>query len=218
MGEGQFVFDNQNPEKLNLIIVHSKDTSKYANLLNMMINNKDDESDSIVGVKDGSVTTAVWNEKHYIDNKPTIKGGEYIIFIGNSKIINQETFGVSPIFNKFGMEYSYLGTKAKLNVKEAVAKKEYKEFFEFAKQYQEKVEDIFKDGSWSLHESADFKETAVQISKKVLELQIWPYYFVGDKIMKNVRAHIQLIEQEYSCLIYYFYKVKLRKFLGQQDN
>lgn len=207
----------------------------------MIINNKDDSDSSIVGVKDGSVTTAVWTEKQYIDQKMTIKGSEHIIFIGNSKIIQEETYGIQPVFNKYGMMYSCLGSKGRLFVEKPVKRKEYNEFLAFAKKYQDSVKNVLESRAESFAKDAaaigtgvglDAAGTAAAISyisggPAILGLLggtlflpiggLAAIIFAGSKVVRNTTAFKKLMEQEYSCLILYFYMEQIRKFLGQED-
>ena len=75
----------QAEKQQSLIIVHSDDTVAYANYLMMLIASNDDEGNTIVGVKDGSIKTMVWSIKQYLDNKPQLSSDQHTLFIGQDK-------------------------------------------------------------------------------------------------------------------------------------
>ena len=60
---------------MKFIIIHDgkKDSSKMADQLNATISQLED------------VTTTVWSEKQYIDNKPTLSSEEYLVVLGKRK-------------------------------------------------------------------------------------------------------------------------------------
>ena len=78
-----------------LIIVCDEKTSEYANYLRQLVSMKDDTSDEIIGVKDGTVEVAVWLEKDYVANMATISSKEHILFIGENKVSKKETPSIS---------------------------------------------------------------------------------------------------------------------------
>lgn len=55
-----------------LVIVCEEKFRTYADYLSMLISSEDDDSDNIVGVRDGGVQALVWTEKDYKANVATI--------------------------------------------------------------------------------------------------------------------------------------------------
>ena len=61
-----------------------------------------------------NVSTAVWTEKQYLDNKPRVSSDEYLVFLGKTK--SGENIIASPLFknyySEFNMRYGWLGKQA----------------------------------------------------------------------------------------------------------
>lgn len=124
-----------------LIIVCDEKTSEYANYLRQLVSMKDDTSDEIIGVKDGTVEVAVWLEKDYVANMATISSKEHILFIGENKVSKKETPSMSVKFDKFGMKYGWLGKRAMMMVSDSIKDKEtYEQFIELCQGYEHKIE------------------------------------------------------------------------------
>lgn len=199
-----------------LLIVHDKKTEKYANLLDRLINSKDDKEEKIVGIKDGAVETSVWSEEKYIDNKPTFSGTNYVLFIGNSKIITTEAFGLPKKLDKFGLNYSALGTKGCLKISRKIEKKEFQDFIVFSKKYMNIFSDSF-DNELSKYDLIDnynnAKGKAKSLKRMFLTNLISPFamYAVLFKDMKDTSKAYE--ELAYSTLVFYFYYEELQKFL-----
>ena len=71
-------------------IVTDKAHEQYANYLRALISRTDDTPDAPVGAVDGSVSAVVWTEKQYEHNRPEFTSENYVVFIGNGKIIKSE--------------------------------------------------------------------------------------------------------------------------------
>ncbi len=89
---------------MKVIIIHDgkKDSSTMANQLNAVISQFDD------------ISTTVWTEKQYLDNKPTLASDEYLLFLGKTKtgkdIIESPLF--KNYYSEFNMRYGWLGKQA----------------------------------------------------------------------------------------------------------
>ena len=55
--------------------------------MSQLISRKDDNESEIIGIKDGSAAAQVWTEKEYTANSAQISSEQYILFVGNSKLI-----------------------------------------------------------------------------------------------------------------------------------
>lgn len=181
-------------EIMKIIIVSDNARQQYANFLTQLISRKDDTESSIVGVKDGSVETSVWTEKHYEDNKATLPSSAIVIFIGQSPKIKKETAQIPKMFYKYGMVYGWIGSKAVLTVKDWIHSGLYTPFNykEFTDYYDERKNEL------NLHSEGN-------------ELQVLN---AVDQFMNRVKDTILMVEMQYKCLTTVFYLDGLSKFLG----
>ena len=127
--------------KKSLIIVCDEKTVKYGNYLGQLISTNDDKEGDVVGVVDGIVEAAVWTEKEYKANKVKIPFSQHVIFIGENKVSKEETSSIPVLFDKFGMQYGWLGKRAKVNVtKGGLSAQEYNDFIQYCLGYQSKFD------------------------------------------------------------------------------
>lgn len=115
-----------------LIIVCEEKLRIYGDFLAQLISRKDDTEDAIVGIKDGEAAAQVWTEKEYSNNAAQISSEQYILFIGNSKLIKEKRTHMQKKFSDFGMNYGWLGKQATLFVDHIVSLADYDNFFELA--------------------------------------------------------------------------------------
>ena len=126
-----------------LIIVCDEKTEQYANYLRQLISTNDDKDGEVVGIADGTVEAAVWLEKEYLANKAQISSNEHILFIGDNKTSKSESSSMVVKFEKFGMQYGWLGKRAMMKVdNEMLEPESYDEFIEYALGYQADFEKI----------------------------------------------------------------------------
>jgi hypothetical protein len=116
----------------NLIIVCEEKLRSYGDFLSQLISLEDDENENIVGIKDGSVKAQVWTESHYEDNSTAIASEQYILFIGNSKLLKEKRSHMFPHFSQFGMNFGWLGKQGYLYVEKGLSLDEYQDFVSFA--------------------------------------------------------------------------------------
>ncbi len=225
-------------QKIQLIIVSSADTEKYANLLQKMIGSSDDTEDEVVGVRDGSVEAAVWTEEQYFAQKPTLQSSTHILFIGTSKKLEKEYYGLQSKFEKYGMNYAWIGKQGRLFVDSNIKRKEYEDFLEYAKQYisdaKEKMstqsQSVKKDatalGIGAAAEAASVGAAAGAASGMAIFLPFAAAVFtpVGAmglgifgalKMGRHLKEKRDVLDQQYACLIIKFYLDGLQKFLDQ---
>lgn len=149
-----------------LIIVCDEKTSEYANYLRQLVSMKDDTSDEIVGVKDGTVEVAVWLEKDYVANMATISSKEHILFVGENKVSKKETPSMSVKFDKFGMKYGWLGKRAMMMVSDSIKDKEtYDQFIEFCQAYEQKIEAMSLERVCKYEEKNETEKGVVALMK-----------------------------------------------------
>lgn len=126
---------NKNDKK-KLIIVYTKQTQKYASFLMQLIGSKDDREGRVIGVEDGSVDAVLWSEKDYEANRPTLSAASYILFVGDSKLIRQESAYMNNLFSQYGMKFSSMGKRAHMFIDDKLPNsEEYESFVKFSKEY-----------------------------------------------------------------------------------
>lgn len=147
-----------------LIIVCDEKTKPYANYLMALISANDDKEDEVVGVKDGSVEAVVWSEKDFASNEPTLSSNAHILFMGDTKLSKSQRGGLGVKFNKFGMQYGWLGKRAVLFVDKVISNiDEYNDFFNFAIPYQESMTKVLEKKTKKQIETKNEKEENVEI-------------------------------------------------------
>ena len=125
-------------KKTKLLIVHSDQTAVFANYLQMLISQERKDSDILI-------ETAIWNIKQYLDQKPQISSREHILFIGRSKEIQDETYGMNTEFLRDGMTYGWLGKRGFMKVHgDSLKKNDLIDLLQFAYDYKPELIDEFK--------------------------------------------------------------------------
>ena len=226
-------------DKKKLTIVHTDDTTEYANYFQQMMNATDDLENEVIGVKDNSVETVVWSEKQYFEQKPKLSGDSYILFIGISKKLESECFGAQEKFNQYGMKYSWFGRKAYLCVEDSVKRKEYDSFLKFAQQYQADAKRAMDTKKQTLKKDATAAGVGVAVeaaatavgaasltSLSVPVIFAAPLFapigaiagglFIGHKIKDKIQERKKVNNQQYCCLLLKFYMDGIGKFLAQE--
>ncbi len=126
-----------------LIIVCDEKTEQYANYIRQLISASDDKPEEIVGVADGTVDAAVWLEKEYLANKAQISSNEHILFVGDNKTSKSESSSMVIKFDKYGMQYGWLGKRAMMKVSnEMLEPEKYDDFLKYALSYEADFERI----------------------------------------------------------------------------
>lgn len=197
------MFENQN-QKRELIIVCDDKLMEYANYLMALIGQNDDADGNVVGIKDGSVTAAIYTPKHYKDTLPKITSNTHILFIGNFKEAKEQQKNVNSMFNKYGMHYGWLGKRAVMYVEDAMLKKdEYEGFLSLSKEYQK-----------------DFEAATVNFANTLPDTVKWlgvflPYIYPAAiyGLISGSKAKKKIQDQQYRCLTMVLYLEGLQKFL-----
>ena len=116
-----------------LIIVCEEKLRRYGEFLAQLISSNDDKEQQIVGIKDGAAAAQVWTEKEYNANAVQISSEQYILFIGNSKMMKDKRHHMQSKFGQYGMNYQWLGKQAAMFVDQALSFDEYDGFYEIVK-------------------------------------------------------------------------------------
>lgn len=128
------------PLKKKLIIVCDDDTKKYATYLMQLISSYDD-SEEIIGIKDGSVDATIWSEKHYLDSLGTLTTSTYVLFVGNGKAARLARENMQHEFDELGMHFGWLGTQGCMYVEDASLDRDnYPEFETLCEKYGKEFE------------------------------------------------------------------------------
>jgi len=209
-----------------LIIVCEEKLRQYGDFLAQLLSLKDDKNDQVVGTKDGSVAAQVWTEKEYGANSVQISSEQYILFIGNSKLIKDKRLHMQKEFSAYGMLYGWLGKQAVLFVDKVVSLDEYDNFFKYAKGVQpdfakliEKKAAIFELPGSS---AEDGKDVTTRLQKLLAPMKAIPAAIVnapvqGINLFAKATSNKKIEEQEYSCLILLFYLNGISEFLGLSE-
>lgn len=115
-----------------LIIVCEEKLHRYGDFLAQLISGSDDKEEVIVGIKDGAVAAQVWTEKEYASNAAQISSEQYLLFIGNSKLIKEKRHHMQKKYSDYGMNYGWLGKQAVLFVDRSLTFSEYETFYQLA--------------------------------------------------------------------------------------
>ena len=195
-----------------LIIVCEEKCRQYGDYLAQLISLEDDKEDEVVGTKDGEVAAQVWLEKDYKANASQLSSNQYILFIGQDKLIKGKGSHMNMEFAEFGMKYSWLGKQAVLSVEKVVEADKYENFISYAQNYQQNVEQLIK--------SKDKKTLKVGAAAGALAaispIALVPIVGTGAGVMgvKKFMLNNKIKEQQYSCAVMKFYLDDLSKFLG----
>lgn len=195
-----------------LIIVCEEKYRVYGDYLAQLISLDDDTEEETVGIKDGEVAAQVWSEKDYASNSAQISSTQYILFIGNKKLVKEKSSHMQVKFSQYGMTYGWLGKQAALTVNKVVSANEYNDFLNYALQYQNDLEQLVK----AKEEKPKLEETAKTTGKialvAALPAALAPV--AGVNIFKTITLNKKIEAQQFSCAVMKFYLDSLGEFLG----
>lgn len=203
-----------------LIIVCEEKLRQYGDFLSQLVSRNDDKDGKVVGVKDGTVAAQVWTEKEYTANSAQISSEQYILFIGNSKLIKDKRSHMMKKYSEYGMKYGWLGKQAVLFVEKVVDMKEYDNFIEYAKGNQSDVAKLIELKSDVMTIPEDNDDSELKVIKKILNpVKALPAAIVnapirGLNVFNKIANNKKIEEQEYTCLVLVFYLNGLSEFLG----
>lgn len=122
-----------------LIIVCEEKCRIYGDYLAQLVSLDDDTGEAIIGTKDGDVAAQVWLEKDYQANSAQMSSSQYLLFIGNSKLLKEKRSHMTLKYSRFGLKYGWLGKQAALCVDDVLSLDEYESFINYARGYQADV-------------------------------------------------------------------------------
>lgn len=203
-----------------LIIVCEEKCRQYGDYLAQLISLEDDKEDETVGTKDGEVAAQVWLEKDYKANAAQLSSNQYILFIGQDKLIKEKSSHMNMGFAEFGMKYGWLGKQAVLSVEKVVEADKYENFISYAQNYQQNVERLIKSKdkkALKVGAAAGAAGVAKAGALAVISpVALVPIAGIGAGVMavKKFTLNSKIKEQQYSCAVMKFYLDDLSKFLG----
>ncbi|MBQ9967938.1 MAG: hypothetical protein IJO88_04370 [Oscillospiraceae bacterium] len=194
-----------------LIIVCDEKYRLYGDYLAQLISMDDDTDETTVGTKDGEVAAQVWTEKDYNNNAAQMSSNQYVLFVGNSKLIKEKSSHMNTEFNKYGMKYGWLGKQAVLCVEKVVPLKQYDEFIQFALAYQENIKSLLTEekSAGKVALPVALAAGALAWVAPIVAVPIATWNIIG---MSKRNKKIE--EQQYNCCTMKFYLDGLSKFLG----
>ena len=194
-----------------LIIVCEEQYRIYGDYLSQLISSEDDTDNRTIGIKDGEAAAMVWLEKDYNANAAQLSSNQYILFIGNDKLVKEKSSHMHVEFDQYGMKYGWLGKQAYLCVDRVVSAKEYNDFRTFALKYQKDLEQLIEERN-KINSSKGKLASVAVIAAIGGALSVVP--LVGMNLVKKLTLDNQIEEQQYNCVIMKFYLDALQKFLG----
>ena len=193
--------------KKKLIIVCDKNTEMHANYLYQLISSSVERE--IVGIEDGKIDAVVWEEKHYISNKPTINIDNYVLFIGENNSSKKEIKTMGVKYNKFGMQFGWRGKHCMLIVNDSEEQSENDEFEEYVQS---------KLGEYKFEKCELNGGKEISVNEKILVVTSIlgaPLALGAASILKNKEQKYVEKNKKYNFLITIFFKEGLSKFMEE---
>lgn len=205
-----------------VVIVEAKGCGKYSKQLYNLIGTNDDEGETIVGPKDGSVQASIFDERKFNDNQ--LSSEQKIIFVGGPKYARDYLDALDSLatdkFDEHGIHMRIGGKHASVTVDGgATAKEDYWAFLEYAtskgRDYPDLLAELREDAA-----SAGAGSGAGKIGKN----KIGTFFggiargtkgfvsSVGDKAL-IARKAAAIEDQKFQFAIRLFYLEKLRAFV-----
>lgn len=197
-----------------LIIVCEERLRRYGDFLAQLISGTDDKEGRVVGIKDGAVAAQVWTEKEYTANAAQISSEQYLLFVGNSKLIKEKRHHMLQKYSEHGMNYGWLGKQAVLFVDHILSFSEYTNFYkllsnEYAEGSQKEAVRLLPSKSEEIIEPINIVEEAEEskedASTEVLEVVqpeakepkkvLTPFVAVGKAFKKAVDSGVKTINK-----------------------
>ena len=197
-----------------LIIVCEGRLRRYGDFLAQLISGTDDKEGRVVGIKDGAAAAQVWTEKEYTANAAQISSEQYLLFVGNSKLIKEKRHHMLQKYSEHGMNYGWLGKQAVLFVDHILSFSEYTNFYkllsnEYAEGSQKEAVRLLPSKSEEIIEPINIVEEAEEskedASTEVLEVVqpeakepkkvLTPFVAVGKAFKKAVDSGVKTINK-----------------------
>ncbi len=211
--------------KKKLIIVVDEKSQSYGELLSALATMKDDGADNIIGVKDGSVETVIWNEKIYADNQAQLGSNNKIVFLGRSDVAKSVGANINcqNDFSAYGICYGYVSNKAVVyvdNTSLSANKELYDEFYEKYSAFMKSIGTEFATGQ--IKEKVEIKTENVHESEKdrgaFAKKAFGVFHKIDQMAAKGISVLVntkEIADQQNRCAIFAFYANVLATFMGE---
>ena len=179
----------------------------HANYLYQLISSSVERE--IIGIEDGKIDAVVWEEKHYISNKPTINIDNYVLFIGENNSSKKEIKTIGVKYNKFGMQFGWRGKHGMLIVNDSEEQSENDEFEEYVQS---------KLGEYKFEKCELNGGKEILVNEKILVVTSIlgaPLALGAASILKNKEQKYVEKNKKYNFLITIFFKEGLSKFMEE---
>lgn len=199
--KGQVELDTNVQDEVATLIVVCRNKLLSAEVIKIIEAKDDIDNETIVGVKDGTVQTILWNEAAWETFHKKLSGTEKVLIIDNIK--HTESLTAQQIrFEKFGVRYGWNGNVARIEANPKVLKEveDYQEFlaametFEISEKLKKNVKLKF-----------DWKTAG--------KLAVFPPLLIVDFLNEE----IEVKKQQLVFGLYNFYMQELAEFLKQEE-
>lgn len=164
----------------------------------------------------GSVSdcdAAIWDEKHYKDNEPTLPASQMVIFVGETNTSKMLIDSINWKYDELNMRIGWIGRRAVVYVQRKNLS--ILEYDEFKAKFLEQENEIKSGGMFEKLKRLDMHITKANTKAKVVGLllpYVWPvagYALIKGKIDSN-----KIIKQQYSFALNKFIDDHLPAFIG----
>ena len=191
----------------NLVIVYTATARKSADFLRDLIALQDDTEENTVGVKDGTVKVLTCEDKKFKEENNT--SAQKVIYIGKCKRSESTKEHAKWKISQYGLRCGWFGNKAMLYIdKPAYEKKEYEEFYQYALQQAQRLDEVNKKV-----EISKTQKTVMTISR--LAMVVFPPAAVPTLTLsfKELKQRKEIKHQQYDTMVRVFYLDHLKDFI-----
>ena len=182
--------------KKNCIIVYGKNEEVYANLLAGLI----DEF--------GDYECTIWSDIQFKQNQVQLLSSNKVIFIGNTKVSQKFIPNIRNKYNKFGMNYGWLGNRCVIYTNYIpIKKEELSGFIEYCKKVSEDNKNLSESFSSTRAKNLFALPLILQYPIVPLIEGIVKYIFKDQKKRKVIK------EQQYNVVVRNFFINGLNEFM-----
>lgn len=182
--------------KKSCIVVYGKNGAVYANLLVGLIDEFEEYE------------CTVWSEDKFKQNQDQLSSSNKVIFIGNTKGSQKFIPNLRIKYNKFGMNYGWLGNKCVIYTNYIPIKKaELNDFIDYCKKVSEDNKNISE--SFSSVKAKDLFALPLIFNYPIIPIieGITKFFFLEQKKRKAI------IEQQYNVVVRNFFINGLNEFM-----
>lgn len=157
---------------------------------------------------------AIWDEKHYKDNEPTLPSSQMVIFVGETNTSKMLIDSIDWRYDELNMRIGWIGKRAVIYVQRNPLS--VSEFDEFKAKFLEQEEEIKSGGLLEKLKRLDMHITKANTKAKVAGLLFLPYVWpvAGYALIKGKIDSDKIVKQQYSFVLNKFIGDHLSAFIG----